>query len=78
MLNEIIIAIIIIAVGASTFFLGYLLRDRQQRQKIRVAGENAERSLDEAKNRQRELLLEARDEALKLRPALPFGGTAAR
>jgi ribonuclease Y len=69
MLNEIIIAIIIIAVGASTFFLGYLLRDRQQRQKIRVAGENAGRLLDEATNRQRELLLEARDEALKLKTA---------
>ena len=69
MLNYVIIAVVIIAVGASTFFLGYLLRDRQQRQKIRVAGESAERVLDEAKNRHRELLLEARDEALKLKTA---------
>jgi ribonuclease Y len=69
MLNEIIIAAIVIIVGASTFFLGFLLRDRQQRQKTTLAGVTAERLLDEAKSRQRELLLEARDEALKLQTA---------
>jgi ribonuclease Y len=67
MLNDIITAAIVIIVGASTFFLGYLLRDRQQRQKMKLAGETADRVLDEAKSRQRELLLEARDEALKLK-----------
>ncbi|HLZ07904.1 MAG TPA: Rnase Y domain-containing protein, partial [Chloroflexota bacterium] len=67
MLIDIIVAAIVIVVGASTFFVGYLLRDRQQRQKIRQAGETAGRAIDEAKSRQRELLLEARDEALKLK-----------
>jgi ribonucrease Y len=69
MLIEIVVVLAIVVVGASTFSLGFLWRDRKVRQKMRAAGETAERLLDEAKSRQRELLLEARDESLKLKTA---------
>jgi ribonuclease Y len=70
MLTTILIAVVCAAlVGASTFYLGYKQRDRQFRQRMKVAGESADRLLEEAKSRQRELLLEARDEALKLKTA---------
>ncbi len=69
MLTDIIIALVVVLVGASTFSLGFLWRDRKARQKMKVAGETAERLLDEAKSRQRELVLEARDEALKIKTA---------
>lgn len=69
MLTEIIFALVVILVGASTFFLGFLWRDRKVRQKMKAAGETAERLLDEAKSRHRELTLEARDEALKIKTA---------
>src|SRR5579884_3833780 len=65
----IITALIVVIVGAGTFALGWLLRNRQFRQRVKIAGESADRLLDEAKSRQRELLLEARDEALKLKAA---------
>jgi ribonuclease Y len=68
-LTEIIVVLAIVIVGASTFSLGFLWRDRKTRQKMRAAGETAERLLEEAKSRQRELLLEARDESLKLKTA---------
>src|SRR5579875_3886300 len=69
MLTYIIAAIVVIVVGAGTFALGWQLRTRQYRQRIKSAGESADRLLDEAKSRQRELLLEARDEALKIKSA---------
>jgi ribonuclease Y len=69
MLIDALIAFIVIIVGASTFSLGYLWRDRKFRHRMKVAGESADRLLDDAKSRQRELLLEARDEALKLKTA---------
>src|SRR5205823_10255896 len=69
MLNDAIIALIIIIVGASTFSLGYIWRERKFRSRMKIAGESADHLLDDAKSRQRELLLEARDEALKLKTA---------
>jgi ribonuclease Y len=69
MLTYIVIALIVIVVGASAFSLGYLWRERKFRSRMKIAGESAERVVDEAKSRQRELLLEARDEALKLKTA---------
>lgn len=62
-------AVIVILVGAGTFALGWWLRNRQFRQRVKLAGESADRLLSEAKSRQRELLLEARDEALKIKAA---------
>jgi len=70
MLIELAIAVIVLIIlGASTFSLGYLIRERKFRQKMKSAGESAERLLEEAKSRQRELLIEARDEALKMKTA---------
>src|SRR5712692_8121654 len=69
MLIEIIVAAIVIIVGASTFSVGYLWRERKYRHRVKAAGESADRLLDDAKSRQRELLLEARDEALKIKSA---------
>ncbi len=66
---DIVLALIVIIVGTGTFALGWLLRNRQFRQRIKLAGESADRLLEEAKSRQRELLLEARDEALKIKAA---------
>ncbi|HLH75041.1 MAG TPA: Rnase Y domain-containing protein, partial [Chloroflexota bacterium] len=69
MLTYVVFALAIILVGVGTFALGYQLRERRFRQQMKLAGESADRLLDEAKSRQRELLLEARDEALKLKAA---------
>ncbi len=69
MLTDLILGLVVVIVGASTFSLGYLWRDRKFRQRMKQAGESADRLLDDAKNRQRELLLEARDEALKIKTA---------
>ncbi|MGH2460716.1 MAG: ribonuclease Y [Chloroflexota bacterium] len=69
MLTYIIAAVVVIVMSAGTFALGWQLRTRQYRQRIKSAGESADRLLDEAKSRQRELLLEARDEALKIKTA---------
>jgi len=69
MLTDLLIAFFAVILGASTFSLGYLVRERKFRQKMRAAGETAERLLEDAKSRQRELLLEARDEALKMKTA---------
>jgi ribonuclease Y len=69
LITIIIVLVVALIVGLSTFFLGYWWRDRQFRQKMKSAGESADRLLEEAKSRQRELLLEARDEALKLKTA---------
>jgi ribonuclease Y len=70
----IVLALIVVVVGASTFSLGYLWRERKFRNRMKIAGESADRILDEAKSRQRELLLEARDEALKLHTAAEAEG----
>lgn len=68
MLTTIIVLALALVVGLpSTFFLGYWWRNRQFRQRMRTAGESADRLLEEAKSRQRELVLEARDEALKIK-----------
>jgi len=69
MLTYVVFALALILVGAGTFALGYQIRERRFRQQMKLAGESADRLLDEAKSRQRELLLEARDEALKLKAA---------
>ncbi|HUX88055.1 MAG TPA: Rnase Y domain-containing protein, partial [Chloroflexota bacterium] len=69
MLTYVVFALTVVLVGAGTFALGYQIRERRFRQQMKLAGESADRLLDEAKSRQRELLLEARDEALKLKAA---------
>jgi ribonuclease Y len=70
MLLELLIALAVLIAGcAGTFFLGSWWRSRTFRQKMKVASESADRLLEEAKSRQRELLLEARDEALKIKSA---------
>src|SRR5579884_4124750 len=69
MLTYVVFALAIILVGVGTFALGYQLRERRFRERVKLAGESADRLLEEAKSRQRELLLEARDEALKIKAA---------
>ncbi|HLG50140.1 MAG TPA: ribonuclease Y [Chloroflexota bacterium] len=68
MLTYVIISVIaVIIVGLSSFALGWFVRNRQYHHSARLAAESADRLIDEAKNRQRELLLEARDEALRIK-----------
>jgi ribonuclease Y len=62
----VVVAIIFLAAGS---FLGIWWRSRQFRQKMKVAGESASRIRDEAETQKRELLLEARDEAIKIKTA---------
>ena len=62
----VVVAIIFLATGS---FLGIWWRSRQFRQKMKVAGESASRIRDEAETQKRELLLEARDEAIKIKTA---------
>src|SRR5579883_523539 len=68
MLTYVIVSVIaVIIVGLSSFALGWFVRNRQYHHSARLAAESADRLIDEAKNRQRELLLEARDEALRIK-----------
>ena len=58
-----------VIVGTIAFYLGYKYNDKQVRARMKAADLTAEKLLEEAKTRQRELLLEARDEALKIKSA---------
>jgi len=57
------------AVGAIAFFLGYKYNDKRIRAQMKAADLTAEKLLEEARTRQRELLLEAKDEALRIKAA---------
>lgn len=56
-------------VGIVAFVLGYLLKQYRSEAELKSAHANAARILEEAKTRQKEILLEAKDEAIKLRAA---------
>ena len=69
--QDIIITIVeSIIVGIVAFVLGFLLKQYLAEKQIKTAQANAERTLEEAKARQREMLLEAKDEALRQRAAV--------
>jgi ribonucrease Y len=53
--------------GAIAFFLGTRTTERRIRSQMKAADLSVERLLEEARTRQRELMLEAKDEALKLK-----------
>lgn len=59
--------IAMLVVGALAFVLGYLLKQYIATAQMKTARDEADRLLEEAQSRQKELLLEAKDEALKLR-----------
>jgi ribonuclease Y len=58
-----------VIVAAVAFVLGYLLKQYRAEKQMKSARIGAEQTLEEAKARQREMLLEAKDEALKQRSA---------
>jgi deoxyribodipyrimidine photo-lyase len=62
-----LIIAIVLAVGAVSFFVGYFFKQIALRDQVKAATENAARIVADATTRQKELLLEAKDEALQLR-----------
>lgn len=56
-------------VGAITFYVGYKYNDKRVRAQIKAADLSVDKLLDEARTQQREMLLEAKDEALKIKTA---------
>ena len=65
----VLIAYVIVAVlvGLAGFFLGMFVNRLRSQAQIKQAKDNAGRMLEEAKTKQAELLLVAKDEALRLR-----------
>ena len=61
--------VLVIVVGAIAFFVGSKVNDKRIRSEVKEADLSAEKVLEESRTRQRELLLEAKDEALKIRTA---------
>ena len=62
----VLIGLVALAVGAA---VGYSIRRTAGAEKVRAAQENAERIINEARAREREILLEAKDEAIRVRTA---------
>ncbi|MCL4458619.1 MAG: ribonuclease Y [Chloroflexi bacterium] len=71
-LVEMIPTIIVVSliVSGISFAFGYFFRQYQASAQIKSAEANAEKILSEAKTKQREIILEAKDEALKIRGAI--------
>jgi ribonuclease Y len=63
------IVLIVLAAAAVAFVAGYFLRQRTGADLVRLAKEQAERLLDEARTRQKELVLEAKEEAVRIKSA---------
>ena len=63
------IAAVGIIVGGIAFAFGYFFRDYRVREKMKDAEQSAEQVLADAKTKQREILLEAKDAGLKIRAA---------
>ncbi|MCL5266015.1 MAG: ribonuclease Y [Chloroflexi bacterium] len=64
-----VIAAISVIVGGMAFAFGYFFKDYRARKEMKIAEASAEQILAEAKAKQREITLEARDAALKIRAA---------
>ncbi len=70
MFQDIILTIVeSVIVGVVAFVLGYLLKQYLAERQMKSSQISAEQTLEDAKARQREMLLEAKDEALKQRAA---------
>ncbi len=63
-------AVVILAVATAAFVLGYFFKQIALRDQMRAAAENAARMIADATAKQKELLLDAKDEALRLRTAV--------
>jgi ribonuclease Y len=57
----------ILAVGAVAFAVGYVLQRSQATSQLKAVREDAQRQLEEAQTKNKELLLEAKDESLRIR-----------
>jgi len=68
-LDVLIAAIAMVVVAVLAFVLGYLLKQYLSAAQIKLAQEDAHRLLEEAQNKSKEILLEAKDEALRIRQA---------
>ena len=66
--------LVIALVGFGCFVLGglvvFLVRQRITSRKLRIAEEDAQKLLNEARDKQKEILLEAKEEAIKARTAV--------
>lgn len=66
--------LVIVLVGFGCFVLGglvlFLVRQRITSRKLRIAEEDAQKLLNEARDKQKEILLEAKEEAIKARTAV--------
>jgi ribonucrease Y len=66
----VVVAIVVGAIAATAgFVLGSRTREQRLRQEWSAKGTSAEQIIDDAKTRHREMLLEARDEALRIKTA---------
>jgi len=68
--DYVLILVISVVVFAIAFVLGYFFKQIALRDQMRAAAENAARMIADATAKQKELLLEAKDEALRLRTAV--------
>jgi len=73
-----LLLVVLIPVAAAGFALGYLLFRFRDRARIQAMEEEAQRLLEQAQIQQKEILLAAKDEAIRLREAVEEEHKAAR
>lgn len=65
----IVMILVALVVGAAGFAAGYLLKQNASAERLRLAEVDAERLLEEARTTQKELVLEAKEEAVRIKSA---------
>jgi ribonuclease Y len=69
MINPLLYLLTIVVVGAAAFAAGFWLSRRGGGDRLRLAQADADRILEEARTRHKELVLEAKEEAVRIRSA---------
>ena len=67
--TSVLMVLIAALVGAAAFGAGYLFKQRSGADRVRVAQADAERLIEAARARQKELILEAKEEAVRIKTA---------
>ena len=62
--NPIAVLLLLLVGGAAGFAVGYFVKQRAGAEALRVAQADADRLIEEARTSQKELILEAREEAV--------------
>jgi ribonuclease Y len=65
--NLIALLLVAVVVGAAAFATGYFLKQRTGAETLRLAQANAEQILEDARTSQKELILEAKEEAVRIK-----------